>query len=125
MVKVTAVSAEQVDACPIRQVLSRVTGKWQMLIVLTLEDGPLRFGALKRAVGEITQRVLTENLRSLERDGFITRTVSPGPPVAVSYALTHMGSELAGLMVEFADWAARRHPDVRRARTHYDIGQKH
>ncbi|MEL6234902.1 MAG: helix-turn-helix domain-containing protein, partial [Pseudomonadota bacterium] len=69
--------------CPIRTVLSKVTGKWQIVILLTLDDTPLRFGELKRQIGDITHRVLTENLRALQRDGYITRTVHDGPPVAV------------------------------------------
>lgn len=91
MLQVTAHTKEQAEHCPIRQVLSKVTGKWQILIVLALEDGALRFGELKRAIGDITQRVLTENLRSLERDGYLTRTVDSGPPVAVHYELTTRG----------------------------------
>lgn len=79
MVKVTALSKEEAANCPVRQVLSQVMGKWQMLILCALDDGPLRFGALKRSVGgDITQRVLTENLRKMERDGYLTRTVDPG-----------------------------------------------
>ena len=107
MLPVTALSKDQAEDCPIRQVLSQVTGKWQMLIVLVLEDGALRFGALRRTIGDVTQRVLTENLRKLERDGYITRSVDPGPPVAVSYALTPLGQELPGTH-EIPDHLGRR-----------------
>ena len=124
MVDVTALTKEQVDLCPIRQVLSRVTGKWQVLIVLSLKDGALRFGELKRAIGDITQRVLTENLRSLERDGYLTRTVDPGPPVAVSYALSDMGAELVPLLKALTEWAARRHPNIKSTRERYDLELK-
>jgi DNA-binding HxlR family transcriptional regulator len=120
MLNVTAVTMEEADNCPVRQVLSKVTGKWQVLIVLALEDGTLRFGALKRAVGDITQRVLTENLRSLERDGYLTRDVDPGPPVAVRYTLTDMGQELLPLLKALTVWAAGRHGDVARSRTAFD-----
>ncbi len=120
MLKVTAVSKAEVDGCPVRQVLSKVTGKWQMLIVLALEDGTLRFGELKRAVGDITQRVLTENLRSLERDGYLTRDVDAGPPVAVRYTLTDIGQELLPLLKALTGWAASRHSDVARSRAAFD-----
>ncbi|KIC38824.1 winged helix-turn-helix transcriptional regulator [Leisingera sp. ANG-M7] len=120
MLPVTALSKEQAGDCPIRQVLSQVTGKWQMLIVLVLEDGALRFGALRRTIGDVTQRVLTENLRKLERDGYITRSVDPGPPVAVSYALTPLGKELLEHMKSLTIWAAGRHQQVLQARTVYD-----
>lgn len=120
MLKVTALTKAEVDNCPVRQVLSKVTGKWQVLIVLALEDGTLRFGELKRTIGDVTQRVLTENLRSLERDGYLRRDVDPGPPIAVRYTLTEIGEELLPLLRDLAKWAAIRHPDVRSSREVYD-----
>lgn len=106
--------------CPIRSVLAKVTGKWQSLIVFSLEDGPLRFSAVKRMVGDITQRVLTENLRSLERDGLITRTVDPGPPVAVSYELTPLGYELVDVLKPLALWAEENFAAVSESRASHD-----
>ena len=106
--------------CPIRTVLSKVTGKWQIIIVLALEDGALRFGELKRTIGDVTQRVLTENLRSLQRDGYLTRTVEPGPPVAVFYELTDRGRELVGLLTPLVLWANQRMPDVKDSRDAYE-----
>lgn len=120
MLMVTALTKGAAAQCPVRQVLSKVTGKWQILIVLSLEDGPLRFGELKRTIGDVTQRVLTENLRSLERDGYLTRTVEPGPPVAVHYELTAIGRELMDLLKPVVAWAASRHDLVRRARELFD-----
>lgn len=120
MLPVTALTKDAADNCPVRQVLSQVTGKWQMLIVMCLEDGALRFGALKRTVGDITQRVLTENLRKLERDGYLTRTVDPGPPVAVSYALTDLGFELLDHLKALTIWAARSHATVQASRARFD-----
>ncbi len=72
MVKVTAHTKEEAENCPVRSVLTKVTAKWNLLILLTLEDEELRFGELKRAIGDVTQRVLTENLRPLQRDGHPT-----------------------------------------------------
>jgi len=120
MLQVTALSKEDVENCPVRQVLSKVTGKWQVLIVLALEDGALRFGVVKRTLGDITQRVLTENLRSLERDGYLTRTVEPGPPVAVFYELTPLGYQLLTPLKSLVTWAAENHDHVRKSREVYD-----
>ena len=107
-------------SCPIRHVLSQVTGKWRILILMALEDGALRFGETKRAIGEITQRVLTENLRGLEREGYLTRTVIDGPPVAVSYALTERGVDLVERLKPLIYWANSITTDVKRSRASYD-----
>ncbi|MEM9228482.1 MAG: helix-turn-helix domain-containing protein [Pseudomonadota bacterium] len=107
--------------CPIRTVLSKVTGKWQIIVVLALEDGPVRFGALKRTIGDITQGVLTENLRSLQKDGYLTRTVDPGPPIAVSYALTPMGYGLVDLLKPLVLWADENMDNVKDARRDYEV----
>ena len=120
MIDVSALSQEDVDNCPVRQVLSRVTGKWQMLIMMSLTNGPQRFGALKRSIGDVTQRVLTENLRKLERDGYVSRTVDPGPPVSVTYALTEMGQDLTVPLGGLIGWAAAHHADVNIARAAFD-----
>ena len=120
MLHVTATSKEEGNQCPVRAVLSKVTGKWQVLIVLALEDGALRFGELKRLIGDITQRVLTENLRSLERDGYLTRTVHPGPPVAVSYELTPLGHRLLAVLKPLVQFAAENFSEVEKARTAFD-----
>lgn len=106
--------------CPIRTVLSKVTGKWQIIVVLALEDGPVRFGALKRTIGDITQGVLTENLRSLQKDGYLTRSVDPGPPIAVSYALTPMGYGLVDLLKPLVLWADENIDNVKGARQSYE-----
>lgn len=106
--------------CPIRSVLSKVTGKWQIIIVLALEDQPLRFSELKRKIGDVTQRVLTENLRGLQRDGYLTRSVFPGPPVAVSYELTDLGRELVTLLKPIVFWADENMQNVKAARRSYE-----
>ncbi len=109
--------------CPVRTIVSKVTGKWQIVILLTLENGPLRFGELKRAIGDITQRVLTENLRSLQRDGYLSRTVREGPPVAVSYALTPTGHSLVAKMWPIVDWANENMETVKSARQEFEASQ--
>ena len=102
--------------CPIRQVLGKVTGKGQVLILLAFEDEALRFGQVKRAIGDVTQRVLTENLRRLERDGYLTRTVDGSPPVAVSYALTSMGHSFIETLKPLVFWARDNFPNVKDSR---------
>jgi DNA-binding HxlR family transcriptional regulator len=124
MLQITAMTKEEQALCPIRNVLANVSGKWQPLIVFSLEDGPLRFSAMKRPIGDITQRVLTENLRSLERDGYVTRTVNSGPPVEVSYALTPLGTTLLEVLKPLVEWAERSYPAVKRARAEYDRNSK-
>lgn len=120
MLEITATTRAEQALCPIRNVLAAINGKWQPLIVFALEDGPLRFSAIKRTVGDVTQRVLTENLRSLERDGYVTRTVEAGPPLAVIYALTPLGEGLAGALKPLVTWAAQAYPAVHRAREMFD-----
>lgn len=122
--QVCAHSEADAANCPIRSVLANVTGKWRMIIVLTLEDGPLRFGELKRAIGDVTQRVLTENLRGLEREGYLTRSVDPGPPVAVSYDLTPLGHELLGVLKPLIFWSNERMAQVKTARREFETRQE-
>jgi DNA-binding HxlR family transcriptional regulator len=120
MLHITATSEDEAEKCPIRSVLAAVLGKWQSLILLSLEDGSLRFSAIRRAVGDITQRVLTENLRDLERDGYLTRTVVSGPPVEVHYAMTPLGRSLLDRLKPLVIWAAERSETVRENRRRYD-----
>ena len=124
MLPVTVTNAEEAKLCPVRNVLVKVSGKWPCLIILTLEDGAMRFGALKRTIGDITQRVLTENLRSLERDGYLTRTVHSGSPVAVSYELTRLGEDLLTVMKYLVAFASESYPAVTEARKAYDLSRE-
>ena len=116
MLDITALTKEDAATCPVRSVLSKVTGKWQILIFLALEDESHRFGELKRTVGDITPRVLTENLKSLERDGFLTRTVHSGPPLAVSYELTEMGHSFIKVIKPVVFWAGDNFQSIDAAR---------
>ena len=123
MLPVGVASKAEASNCSIRNVLSNVTGKWRMIIVLALEDEPKRFGEIKRCIGDITQRVLTENLRGLQRDGYLTRTVEPGPPVAVSYELTPLGRSLLETLKPLVFWSHEQMDEVRKARIEYDRAQ--
>ena len=90
---------------------------------LALEDEPKRFGDLKRCIGDVTQSVLTENLRGLQRDGYLTRSVNPGPPVAVSYELTSMGQSLVELLKPLVFWSHEQMEQVKTLRMEYDRDQ--
>lgn len=120
MMPITCNDKEESDACPIRSVLSNVMGKWRLIIMLALEDGALRFAEVKRAIGDVTQRVLTENLRGLERDGYLTRTVLPGPPLAVSYELTDRGRELVDHFKPLVYWARDNMDDIKNTRASFE-----
>ncbi len=124
MLPVGVESKSEAQNCPIRSVLANVTGKWRIIVILALEDGPKRFGEMKRCIGDITQRVLTENLRALQRDGYLTRTVDAGPPVAVSYELTPLGQELVAMMKPLVYWSNDHMDGVRVARLEYDRAER-
>jgi DNA-binding HxlR family transcriptional regulator len=93
------------DCRAVSEVLSRVGDKWTVLVVGTLGDGPKRFNELRRALGSISQRMLTLTLRALERDGLVTRTVTPTVPVRVDYAATDLGQDLQQVVHALKVWA--------------------
>lgn len=123
MLPIGVANKAEASSCCIRSVLSNVTGKWRMIIILALEDEPKRFGDLKRCIGDVTQSVLTENLRGLQRDGYLSRTVDPGPPVAVSYELTQQGRSLLELLKPLVYWSHDQMEQVRQTRMTYDKAQ--
>ena len=123
MLPINVTSKAEASNCSIRSVLSNVTGKWRMIIILALEDEPKRFGDLKRCIGDVTQSVLTENLRGLQRDGYLTRTVDPGPPVAVSYELTPLGRGLLDMLKPLVFWSHEQMNEVKKLRMQYDREQ--
>lgn len=106
--------------CPTREVFGRLGERWTALIVLALLNGPLRFNALRRAVDGVTQKMLTQTLRAMERDGLVSRRVTPTVPVSVEYALTPLGRDLAGLIVELRNWSYEHMADITQARARYD-----
>jgi DNA-binding HxlR family transcriptional regulator len=111
---------ELTAACPVRDVLDRVGDKWSALILRELASGPRRFGALRRGVEDISQRMLTETLRHLQRDGFISRKVIPATPPQVEYAMTPLGHSLHNALEDLSHWAELHHNAIRDARKHYD-----
>lgn len=108
-------------ACPTRQVLDRVADKWTMLVILALEQhGTLRFSELRRQVEGVTQKMLTQTLRGLERDGMLTRTVIATVPVTVNYTLTDLGHRLSTAVGVIREWAYDNIEQIESARTQFD-----
>ena len=101
-------------------VLNRVGDKWSMMIVMMLSQGPMRFSELKRAIDGISQRMLTLSLRGLERDGLVTRTVTPIIPPRVDYELTELGISLREPVKALGDWAIAHIACIRAAQERFD-----
>lgn len=108
------------EDCPSRLVLSRLADKWVAIILLNLGDGPLRHSELARAIATVSQKMLTQNLRNLERDGLVTRSVEPTVPVTVTYALTDLGRGMLGILDEIVEWGAANVPLVEQSHREYD-----
>ena len=98
--------------CPSRRLLDRIGDRWTVLIIGALDSGPRRFGALAARVGGISQKMLTQTLRSLERDGFVTRTVYPEIPPRVEYELTPLGRSLQVPLHALEQWAVAHMSEV-------------
>lgn len=109
------------QACPTRQVLDRVADKWTMLVIVALEDEPvMRFSELRRRIEGISQKMLTQTLRALERDGLVERTVYPTVPVTVEYRLTDLGAGLSRTVNTLRTWAYGNIEHIQAARERYD-----
>lgn len=104
----------------IRDVLDRAGDKWSTLVVGTLQNGPMRYTDLQRAVPGISQRMLTLTLRQLHRDGLISRTAYAEVPPRVEYALTALGETLLDIVISLIDWAGAHHDEIRDNRAHFD-----
>jgi DNA-binding HxlR family transcriptional regulator len=102
--------------CPARQVINRVADKWTILVFLALKDGSMRFNELRRLLQNVSQKMLTQTLRKLEEDGFVTRHVVPTVPVTVSYELTPLGESLLAVVDQLRTWAYSHIPEIERAR---------
>ncbi|MDK2855961.1 MAG: hypothetical protein PWQ86_1174 [Bacillota bacterium] len=90
--------------CPIESTLGLINGKWKLLILKVLSQGPVRYGAIKERMPEVSAKVLTQQLRELERDGLISRTVFPEVPPRVEYSLTEMGVSIFTVLAEMRRW---------------------
>ena len=106
--------------CPTRQVLDLIADKWTVLVIRRLSDGTLRFAQLRRSVDGISQKVLTNILRGLERDGIVTRRIYASVPPKVEYSMTSLGRSLCGLVEGICGWAEANIEQVQTAREVYD-----
>lgn len=108
------------DCRPIGEILARVGDKWSILILAVLGDGRMRFKDLHRAVGGISQRMLTVTVRHLERDGILIRTVYPTVPPRVEYELSERGHSLKRALAPIAEWVLINRADIERSRLRFD-----
>lgn len=111
--------------CPSRPVFNRIGERWTGLVLLALEPGTLRFSELRRRIGGVTQKMLTQTLRALERDGIVERRVFPTVPVTVEYELTPLGRSLCDAIAVLRSWAYTHIDDVTAARARYDAKASH
>ncbi|MEC8429141.1 MAG: helix-turn-helix domain-containing protein [Pseudomonadota bacterium] len=111
---------ENNDDCPIRNVVAQIGDKWSVLVLFALVDGTDRFNSIKSRVIGISQRMLTQTLRSLEREGYVERTVYPEVPVKVEYELTELGRDLVKPLYTLVSWADDHHQQIRNSRQAYD-----
>ena len=116
----TPANPEDTATCEhISRILARISDKWTMLVVRVLGRGPCRFNALRREVGEISQKVLASTLRDLEENGFVSRTVMPVTPPQVEYALTELGHDLLCPVQALAEWVLANSGRMEAARETY------
>ncbi len=116
---------EEFDAylsnCPSRQLLDRISNKWVMLVICALGDeGTMRYSEIARRLAGVSQKMLTQTLRSLERDGLVMREVTPSVPVRVDYSLTVLGDSLLGTIQHVKSWAEEHMARVDEERRRYD-----
>jgi DNA-binding HxlR family transcriptional regulator len=108
------------ERCHLRDILDRVGDKWSVLVMALLGNGPRRYSELRRAIDGISQRMLTLTLRGLQRDGLITRTVTPSTPPQVHYALTPVGQTLSIEVSSLMRWSERHREYITESRRRYD-----
>ncbi|QVQ54079.1 helix-turn-helix transcriptional regulator [Spiractinospora alimapuensis] len=106
--------------CPAREVLNHITSRWAVLVLLALRGGPLRFHQLRDRIDGVSEKMLSQNLRVLTRDGLLDRTVTPTVPPSVSYDLTAIGREGVAHLAELTEWITRVAPAVQAAQERHD-----
>ncbi|WP_373230987.1 winged helix-turn-helix transcriptional regulator [Cohnella sp.] len=112
-----------ISACTYSQVLEIVSNKWTALVIYALEDGTIRYGEVKSRIEGVSQKMLTQSLKQLERDGLVRREVTPSVPPIVEYSLTPLGETLIPCMKMLKVWASNHYSLVRKARAEYDGGK--
>ncbi|MGI5519874.1 winged helix-turn-helix transcriptional regulator [Micromonospora sp. CA-259024] len=112
-------------SCPSRRLLDTIGDKWVSLLIVALGlRGPLRYSELSSQIAGVSQKMLTQSLRRMERDGLVTRTLTPSVPVRVDYELTSLGQSLLGVMSHLKEWAEVHMPQVEAARATYDAATR-
>lgn len=107
--------------CPSRKLLERISDKWVALVIAALDDaGSLRYSELSRQIAGVSEKMLTQTLRSLERDGLVSRRVTASVPVRVDYELTELGASLREPILAIKEWAERHMDLIEENRTRYD-----
>jgi len=113
------------DSCKqVSEILGRVGDKWSVLVVMALRDGSRRFSEIRRAIPRVSQRMLTLTLRGLERDGLVSRKVTPTIPPRVDYELTALGRSLQEPVIALGQWALENLPQIEAARAAFDTTGK-
>lgn len=107
-------------SCPTRQILDRIADKWMVLLLVRLAEQPRRFNALRREIQGLSQKVLSQTLKNMERDGFVTRSVFPTVPVTVEYSVTPLGRSLAETLAPLMEWSEAHIGAVEEARRAFD-----
>lgn len=110
--------------CPYRLILEHVTSRWGVLVLIRLLERPHRFNELRRAIGRVSEKMLTQTLQTLERDGLVHRDAKPVIPPRVDYSLTELGREAAGQVRALAAWTEERMEQVQEAREAYDSAKR-
>ncbi len=109
-----------VAACPTRQVINSIGDRWSLLVLYALEGGTLRFQQLRRVVDGVSQKMLTQTLRGLERDGLVRREIFASVPPRVEYSLTPLGTSLSGIIAAVRAWAYDNMDEIDAARVSFD-----
>ncbi|HEY1488330.1 MAG TPA: helix-turn-helix domain-containing protein [Micromonosporaceae bacterium] len=107
-------------ACPTRQVMATIGDKWSALVITSLAGGARRHGEIARTVAGVSQKMLTQTLRTLERDGLVSRTVTPSVPVRVDYELTELGRSLVPVLGALKQWSETHIEAIMAARDAYE-----
>jgi DNA-binding HxlR family transcriptional regulator len=106
--------------CPGREVFNHIASRWGMLVILTLSNGPLRFHLLRDQIEGVSEKMLSQTLKLLARDGLITRSVDPSVPPKVTYELTTLGHEAANPLKQIVDWLGKHIPEIIGAQERFD-----
>ncbi|MFF7261887.1 winged helix-turn-helix transcriptional regulator [Streptomyces sp. NPDC008159] len=123
LVERARVTADGATMCPQRGALEHITSRWGTLVLIALLDRSYRFGELRREIGRVSEKMLTQTLQTLERDGIVHRDAKPVIPPHVDYSLTPLGREAAEQVRALATWTAERMTAIEKAREEYDAAK--